>query len=254
MKSLTINQTTFGQGKVKICVPIISKDIYEIEKEVDDLIGLPIDVIEWRIDYFNHYQNYEKVSKILQMIKHALPHQVILVTFRTLNEGGNQSISKQDYFKLYEFIASHHLADLIDVEIFNDLECDRIINMIHHYGVHVIGSYHNFEFTESTTEIIQRLSYMQKLNCDLLKVAMMPNCTKDVLNVLEATYKANDQLDCPIITMSMGKMGLISRISGQSFGSCMTFASAKQASAPGQINVQAMNTVLNIIHNNGMND
>ena len=48
--------------------------------------------------------------------------------------------------------------------------------------------------------------------------------------------------------MSMGKLGAVSRISGEIFGSAMTFGSAKKASAPGQIEVTALQKILEILH------
>ena len=50
---------------------------------------------------------------------------------------------------------------------------------------------------------------------------------------LAATREAADTVSCPVITMSMGAMGVISRVSGRLTGSCMTFGSAGRASAPG---------------------
>ena len=53
--------------------------------------------------------------------------------------------------------------------------------------------------------------------------------------------------DEPIITMSMGKLGIVSRICGSVFGNAMTFGAAKQASAPGQIEVTKLNDILKVI-------
>lgn len=44
--------------------------------------------------------------------------------------------------------------------------------------------------------------------------------------------------------MSMAGMGVISRLAGECFGSVLTFGAAKKASAPGQIAVEDLNTVL----------
>ena len=53
----------------------------------------------------------------------------------------------------------------------------------------------------------------------------------------------------PIITMSMAGQGIISRLCGEVFGSCLTFGFVNKASAPGQINVEELNKVLKIINN-----
>lgn len=52
----------------------------------------------------------------------------------------------------------------------------------------------------------------------------------------------------PILTMSMGQLGVVSRVTGDSFGSCATFGAVGQTSAPGQIPVNDLHTVLHILH------
>lgn len=76
----------------------------------------------------------------------------------------------------------------------------------------------------------------------------MPQNRKDVLRLLEATVEVKEQLkDYPVITMSMGKTGMISRLTGQFSGSCVTFATAGKASAPGQLPLDDAVMMLNKI-------
>ena len=94
-----------------------------------------------------------------------------------------------------------------------------------------------------------RLMGMKKLGADVAKLACMPNSAKDVLTLLSATEAVKSQYpDEPIITMSMGKLGAISRISGEIFGSALTFGSAKKASAPGQLEVTTLQQILRALH------
>jgi 3-dehydroquinate dehydratase-1 len=91
---------------------------------------------------------------------------------------------------------------------------------------------------------------MQDMGADIPKIAVMPTCKKDVLTLLAATEEmATDYADRPIITMSMGGTGVISRLVGESMGSSMTFGAAAKASAPGQIGVKELDVVLETIHN-----
>ena len=59
---------------------------------------------------------------------------------------------------------------------------------------------------------------------------------------------AETYADRPIITMSMSGTGVISRLTGEFFGSALTFGAAAKASAPGQIPVSELETVLSVIH------
>ena len=45
----------------------------------------------------------------------------------------------------------------------------------------------------------------------------------------------------------MGKLGAVSRVCGELFGSCVTFAAGKNASAPGQIEAEKMEEILKVL-------
>lgn len=90
---------------------------------------------------------------------------------------------------------------------------------------------------------------MQEIGADLPKIAVMPISSEDVLKLLEATNSMKQKYSTrPIIAISMGHLGVISRLSGELFGSCMTFGSAKDASAPGQIEVKELKNILDLLH------
>ena len=86
---------------------------------------------------------------------------------------------------------------------------------------------------------------MQELGCDLAKYAVMPQCERDVLTLLDATLTMKEHYpDTPVITMSMGPLGAVSRISGELFGSALTFGTAGTASAPGQLPARTLSAFL----------
>ena len=84
---------------------------------------------------------------------------------------------------------------------------------------------------------------------DVVKLAVMPQTMQDVLDRLEETsYFHENYPDHPLITMSMGPQGCISRVAGEFFGSCVTFGAGEQASAPGQLPMEQLQEVLRILH------
>ena len=102
----------------------------------------------------------------------------------------------------------------------------RNIQAIHAAGKAVVGSNHDFGGTPDKADLLFRLRKMQELGADIPKIAVMPRCPGDVIALLDATQEMSGKYaDRPIITMSMGKMGQISRICGEAFGSAVTFAS-----------------------------
>ena len=95
-------------------------------------------------------------------------------------------------------------------------------------------------FSGKTEELIRRLTRMQEMGADVAKIAVMPQSREDVMTLMEATMEADHSLDIPVVTMSMGRMGVLSRLAGTLTGSAMTFASVGEASAPGQIPIEQM--------------
>ena len=173
------------------------------------------------------------------------------MTFRTSKEGGEKAIDAEAYAELNIKAAQTGLVDLVDVEVFTGDEIvSRIIREAHAAGVKVVASNHDFDKTPDKDDIVSRLRKMQAMDADIPKIAVMPRSKRDVLTLLAATEEmATDYADRPIITMSMAGTGVISRLCGEVFGSALTFGAAGKASAPGQMGVQDLSTVLGLLHN-----
>jgi 3-dehydroquinate dehydratase-1 len=123
-----------------------------------------------------------------------------------------------------------------------------LVDAAHRAGVSVVMSNHDFVATAPTEELVARLRRMQELGADILKIATMPLDAGDVLKLLNATWLMHSQYaDRPLITMSMAGKGVISRLSGEMFGSAATFAMVGQASAPGQLALPDLRMVLELI-------
>ena len=168
----------------------------------------------------------------------------------TANEGGEKEISRDEYRRLNIEVAKTKMADLIDVEGVAFENADSLIEELKELGSKVIVSSHDFNKTPQKNEIIRRLCEMQKMGADIVKLAVMPQSVKDVLELLAATEEMNRlYVKQPIVTMSMAGQGVISRLAGELVGSAMTFGTAGKASAPGQIDVKELDFILTTIHN-----
>lgn len=251
-KIVEVRNVKIGEGIPKICVPIVGKTNNEILVEAKSIKKLDIDLVEWRVDYYENVKDIEKVKEILVELRKELCEIPILFTFRSLKEGGEKAVSVEYYAELNKEIAETGMIDLIDIELFiGDDIVNSIVEFAHKRSVKVVMSNHDFIKTPEKEEIIRRLCMMQDLNADLPKIAVMPNTTADVLTLLSATDEmVNKYAKTPIITMSMAGIGVISRIACEIFGSALTFGAIKQASAPGQLEVNDLNSILKILHYN----
>ena len=250
MNTVKIRDIEIGTGAPKFIVPIVGVTKEDIIEEAKTFDSIPIDVVEWRVDWFEGVFDFAKVEDVLKDLREVLGNIPLLMTFRTSKEGGEKAIEPEAYAELNIKAAQTGYVDLVDVEIFTgDDIVKKIIDGAHAAGVKVIASNHDFFKTPAKADIIYRLSKMQDMNADIPKIAVMPQNKKDVLTLLAATEEmTTNYADRPIITMSMAGTGVISRLCGEVFGSSMTFGAAKKASAPGQMGVNDLNTVLGLLH------
>lgn len=245
-----VKKLRLGEGVPKICVPLVGKTNEQIIEEAKYLKTLKLDLVEWRVDHYEYVEDLDKVKEVLKQLREEIKELPILFTFRSKKEGGEKEVSVEYYTELNKEIAATEMVDLIDVELFiGDDVVKDIVTYAHNNNVKVVMSNHDFNKTPEQKEIVSRLCKMQDLGADLPKIAVMPNSAKDVLTLLCATDEmVTEYAKRPIITMSMGDIGLISRMAGETFGSALTFGAAKKASAPGQIAVQDLYEVLNLMH------
>lgn len=244
-----IGPAILGDKQTKICVPLVGKTKEALVEECKYIADKPCDVAELRIDFFDGARSVESVKDLIATLRKELSGKGLLFTWRTKNEGGELEITPEDYFNLLDEVIVTGNVDAIDIEFF--FEQKRMINTIElakKHNVTVVMSNHDFDKTPAKEEIVSRLIGMKKAGADIAKLACMPQTAKDVITLLTATEEVKSQYpDEPIITMSMGKLGVVSRISGSVFGNAMSFGAAKQGSAPGQVEIGKLKEVLAIV-------
>lgn len=249
MAGLTIKNKTFGEGKPLVCVPVMERSMEEIIREITYLSQSSADIIEWRVDAFENYSDYNAVRQVLETVASILQEKIFLYTFRTRKQGGEAEISEEMLDDLHDLAAESGCVDFVDLEFFAENHSLKKIKSLKAQGVHVIASHHDFEETPAPEVMKMLLEKMCAGGADIVKLAVMPHSRKDVLNLLAVTGDFVDEnQDTPVISMSMGKLGSVSRLCGETFGSCVTFGAHKILSAPGQFELNQISNILTILH------
>lgn len=249
MRTVKVKTAEIGKGIPKICIPITGTTREEILLDIEEILNQKPDLAEWRVDCYKEGENGEKVLEMLKTITDKLGQIPLLFTFRTEKEGGNRQISFEDYVKLLNQAAATGLIDLADVEAFFQKDVvPKLVKQLQDQGVKVVASNHHFEGTPAKAELLEILDNIWKSGADILKIAVMPKSFQDLLCLLEVTKEGAEKYDRPLITMSMGKIGFLSRICGEITGSAVTFAAGRNASAPGQGGAEPMRNILKSIH------
>ncbi len=255
--TIQIRKITLGSGRPKICIPFTDTKKEALLSSAKDVTrpDSHCDLVEWRADFFESLLTPENpvdsgsLQATLTAFRNTLGEIPLLFTIRTKAEGGEIAIDTDSYVQINRTAIESGCIDLVDVELSRGEDAVRAIaEAAHRAGTAVIGSCHDFSGTPAKEDIVATLCRTQDLGCDIAKYAVMPTSERDVLTLLDATLTMKEEHPkTPVITMSMGKLGAISRISGELFGSCLSFGTAGAASAPGQLPADMLSQFFNTL-------
>ncbi|MEE1942901.1 type I 3-dehydroquinate dehydratase [Streptomyces sp. TRM 70361] len=253
IKTVTVGGVTIGEGAPKVIAPLTGGTSEELYAQAEAVVAARPDLAEWRVDLFSDLADSNAVTSTARALVNRLAGIPLLFTCRTRAEGGRAELDDEAYGELNASLVRSAAVDLVDVEYRRSRPVvERVLRTAHEHGVPVVASNHDFDGTPPKDEIVARLREMQELGADICKIAVMPHSAADVLTLLDATRAMREEhADRPLITMAMGGLGLVSRLSGRVFGSAATFGAVGAASAPGQIDVAELRGALELLDRGG---
>lgn len=215
--------------QTKIAIPIFQAKKEDVIKVAEDCIEKGADVLEFRIDALDN-PNFKDIQEIIEEINFPM-----IATNRISSEGGSFKGTEEERIDI--LLKCAPLVDYVDIELQSD---DKYIKQIHDTGVTTIVSYHNFHKTPEINEIMYIVEKEQKLG-DIAKVAFMPNDLDDTLKILAILSHCENT-----IAISMSDLGSYTRVMASKFDSPITFAAGTDVTAPGQIDIETMKSLLNM--------
>ena len=216
-------------SQTKIAIPIFQAKKEDVIKVAMDCIDKGADVLEFRIDALDN-PNFKDIKEIIAEINFPM-----IATNRIASEGGSFKGSEEERIDI--LLKCAPLVDYVDIELQSD---DKYIKEIHDTGVTTIVSYHDFNKTPEINEITYIVEKEHNLG-DIAKVAFMPQDLDDTLKILAILSHCEDT-----IAISMGDLGSYTRIMASKFNSPITFAAGRDVTAPGQIDIETMKSLLNM--------
>lgn len=196
MNPVKVKNIEIGTGMPKIIVPIVGVTKEEILTTARSFHTIPLDVVEWRADWFEGVFDFTQVEDVLKELRNILGETPLLMTFRTSAEGGEKSISVDAYKELNIHASQTGNVDLIDVEIFiGDDTVSEIIAGAHAAGVKVIAS--NHDFTKHLPKRTSSIVYVKCKDMGLYSPKSL-SCHKSKKDVLDTPLRnrRNDTLSC----------------------------------------------------------
>lgn len=249
-KPIELNGQPIAGGKFPlICTPLVGRTLDKILAELAVVLPKQPDVLEWRVDYFEAIGDTAAVIAAARAIKQAAGSIPVLFTRRSTLEGGEKiAINEAQVIAMYTAVCESRSIDLIDYEMANDAaNIAQVRTAAKANGIKLVLSFHNFSYTPGLETLASKFLTADQLGADVAKVAVMPRDLDDVLTLLTATREASKKLRIPLISMSMGPYGAMTRLFGWTFGSALTFAVGASSSAPGQVPIEDLNTALAIL-------
>lgn len=221
------------------------------------------DVLEWRVDPLVSALTAGggdlggKIAEVATALR-ARTQLPLILTVRSETEGGQ--CPEGAYTSVVEALiqcagdgndSRGRNPGTADIQIALDVEVARpdaraLIEKAREQGIDVIASFH--DFCATPPDLLERMNVMEQAGASVAKIAVTPTNMDDVLSVLRVTHRAQAELAIPVIAISMGRMGAVTRLMGAEFGSCATFATGPQgASAPGQYSVAQVRQLAQVL-------
>lgn len=239
---MKIKNVNIGEGSPKIVVSFSGHNLTEIKRELNVAHenNDKFDIIEIRGDSFEAL-SHEAHIECVQTVISELSHIPILYTYRTIQEGGKGGKSAAEYEALLAEIIELCDIDIIDIEFFKYEDIvDHLVKKAKEKGVTVLLSVHDMEDTPHFEEMMATYQAMIAQGGEILKLAYMPKNGRDVLSVLSAVHDARQAFDKPVVGISMGETGRITRLAGGVFGSCLMYSYLEDSVADGQIDAHLL--------------
>jgi 3-dehydroquinate dehydratase-1 len=247
---VNVRSTLIGGPAVAVCLPMVDHGRSGLLHQAGQSVGMKPDLLEWRIDHYDGVEDAAQSLELLEALRATIGDIPLIFTCRIHSEGGARQLPRQYRLNLINGAIRSGHVDIVDIEIRNGPEfIESVKGECHAAGTSLMLSYHDFEKTPEEGFICDTLARAQTLGANIAKIAVMPGGYDDVLTVAKATLRARSQVvDIPIVTMAMGAVGGITRIAGGLFGSDITFAMGRDASAPGQISIERLRQAMDVVY------
>ncbi|EIF38345.1 MULTISPECIES: type I 3-dehydroquinate dehydratase [Streptococcus] len=223
---------------MKLVVSVMPKSLEEAQG-IDAMRYIDADIIEWRADFLPK----EVILQVAPAIFEKFAGRELLFTLRTRAEGGEIDLDSAEYVQIIKDVAQLYQPEYIDFEYFSHKDVfEEMLDF-----PNLVLSYHNFQ--ETPENMMEILSELTSLTPKVVKVSVMAHTEQDVLDLMNFTrgFKTLNP-EQEYVTISMGKMGKVSRITSDVTGSSWSFASLDEASAPGQISLSSMKKIREILN------
>jgi len=205
------------------------------------------------LEILNKYRKYADIAELRvdclepneRFLIRRFPEQTdlpVILTIRRDVDGGFFNSGEGSRINLMAQGLAYADADrrrnfaYLDIE--EDLNVPSLEEAARAFGTRIIRSYHKIK--NSSVDLLGKIRAMRHSEDEIIKLAVMPKTTRDVLDLLRAGKECKGQEK---ILIAMGELGIYSRILAEQFGSFISYAGAFSEPdvpvvAPGQVDIK----------------
>ncbi len=203
-----------------------------------------IDILEWRLDSTICRHSLETTLDAFQFLSLS-PRLPVLATNRPKREGGAfEGAESQRLEVLHKAVKAG--AEWVDLE---DDTSREAIESFRSEKARVLVSHHDFAGTPDKPTLQRLVENMAKKNPDIIKITTYAQSPEDNLAVLDLIPFGRREFGKDVIAFCMGALGRWSRVACLLMGSPWSYVQlpGQTTTAPGQLAVNKMRTLLNIM-------
>lgn len=198
-----------------------------------------IDILEIRVDQFKRTDPVYVKNVVKMRRKIGVP---LILTVRNKEEGGQKEISNELKLSILKECVS--LVDAVDIELRSPILLE-VIKIAKKNKKVAIVSWHNFKMTPNDKMLKDILNKAKRSGAHLVKIAAKANNAEDLNRLMRFTIENKSK---NIITISLGEIGSISRLTFPGFGSLITYAYINRPSGLGQRTLDELRDHLRIYY------
>jgi 3-dehydroquinate dehydratase/shikimate dehydrogenase len=217
----------------RICVSLTEETMAGLMDRMEELAGIA-DLFEIRADLV--------LDLDLLTLMRAKTRPLLLTCLPVMEGGRWQDDDPQRRLMLLEGVKRGF--DYVDV----NFRSKYLDVMMEKSGRGLVVSYHDLEGTPADLDTL----YAQMADCgaDVVKIAVTPHSVADVGRLLSFAQRAAQRGGPALISLAMGPLGIITRVTAGRYGAPFTFASAAEGAeaAPGQLPAAQMADLYRVRH------
>jgi len=215
-------------GKDRVCGVVAAKTAREMRSQVR--VGLrKTRTLELRLDYL---RNARERETFFSWLRRERPRAALIATCRRQEGGGLFQGSREAEIEILAQ-AARSGCGWCDVEIETARHMGRVELARALFPARVMASYHDFRETPRNLQgIVRRL---ERAGGDAIKIAAQCRTVSDSVRICRLPRGRRDAVAIP-----MGEIGLAGRVLSLRMGSGLAYAAVDQATAPGQLSLDAM--------------